>query len=1010
MVTAKDLRARLETGPRRRRWTGRGLRLEELENRCLMAIQLQGVPNWGPQGPAPMNNAQLVVPPANLSSGAIESVAVNPANASNLIAGTANGGVWRTVNANPANPGAITWTPVTDQFGSLSIGSVAFSPLDRTGNTVFAGTGDFSNGFDGGDAIGLLRLTDDGNTWSVLGASALQGHRIKTVLPTAINLGTAAAPRQVILVGTINGTGRSTDASRDPSVLGGALYRSTDNGVTFTQILGGGPVIPNGAVTSLIADPNNAMRVYAGIPGQGVLQSNNGGFTWSLVNTGLTNIAGASDIELAAMNDGGSTVLYAGVSTGDTLNGVFRSPNNGTNWTALAAPPAAFIAGANYAVKFAIAAAPATNNVVYISGQTDSDIYRYNPAGAGSWVQIAGAGALAGTAPHADSRDLVFLNNTTLIETDDGGIDFMANPTNATANAWQSFVGNMGDTEFYSVAYDATNRVLFGGAQDNGSSVQTGPGAQTWVQVGGGDGQLDQVDNTSVGTDTLRYALANTFGAFQRDRFNNANQQLNLTQGLITGATNATPIVITTNNTRGLMNGDTVQISGVVGNAAANGGFRVMNIGPNGFTLVGSAGNGNYLGGGTWQRFGAVTAVDATKTPIEITSAGNRLQTGDQVRIQQTGDANLDGNNYYITRINANTFALNGTAADGTMPAMGFWFKSDVVTLKSGIGAANLSGLNAADQAANGFVSIPYVLNAVNPRQMLIGYNGVYEDAGTTPNAFAGDVIANITGNVAALAGQVSALAYGGRRAGVNYAQVAYVGTTGGRLFFRGEAGAGFTQISGGGAGQLPEGTPIRSLVIDPQDWRRVYVITGSQVWLCDNVTNLGASPFRNITGNLGSLTTQIRSIALFDNTPGVAGDSTPVVGGLGGVFRWLGGTWSRYGTVLPETLVQSVRYVPGTDSLVAGTFGRGAWTLGNVSASVTTPGVLTINGDIDAPGEDDVIDLRRDPNNPVLLDVFVNNNTPTPNFTVEWLTLQTINVNGLGGNDTITIEDCAPG
>jgi hypothetical protein len=64
----------------------------------------------------------------------------------------------------------------------------------------------------------------------------------------------------------------------------------------------------------------------------------------------------------------------------------------------------------------------------------------------------------------------------------------------------------------------------------------------------------------------------------------------------ITGATNATPIVITCNG-HGFSNGDLVIISGVAGNTAANGEFAISNKTTNTFRLVGSTGNGNYSSG-----------------------------------------------------------------------------------------------------------------------------------------------------------------------------------------------------------------------------------------------------------------------------------------------------------------------------------------------------------------------------------------------------------------------------
>lgn len=74
--------------------------------------------------------------------------------------------------------------------------------------------------------------------------------------------------------------------------------------------------------------------------------------------------------------------------------------------------------------------------------------------------------------------------------------------------------------------------------------------------------------------------------------------------GSITGATNATPIVITSNS-HGLSTDDIVTISGVGGNTAANGTFRITVTGATTYTLqtlagANVAGSGAYTSGGTW--------------------------------------------------------------------------------------------------------------------------------------------------------------------------------------------------------------------------------------------------------------------------------------------------------------------------------------------------------------------------------------------------------------------------
>ena len=768
--------------------------LEPLENRLLLSVTLSGIPDWVNQGPTSEVQAGSSVPQNNAVSGALQSIAVNPNNSAQIIVGTANGGVWRTTNADPTNPSAITWTPLTDRLRSLAIGAVAYDPSDASGNTFYAGTGLWSNSFDtGGPAIGLYRTTNAGNTWTLLGndgtgTNILAGHRIKSIA--------ISTDGQTILVGTINGTGigsltRAGDGNtRDYATLGGGLYRSTDGGSTFSLDLGtAGNPLPAGAVPSVVIDPNNAKRVFAAVAGQGVFRSDDGGATWNAFSTGLTGAATSADIELAVQNIGGATTLFAGVSQENeaaktsSFSGVFSANNftGGGNWTALAAGPTGLNPGLFFSEKFQLVADPTNAGVVYIDGEGGTGVFRYNPGGA-SWVQIDAGGA-QGTGPHADSRDLQFLGNNTLLEADDGGIFFLQNPTNATTSNWNSFNGNLGTFEFYSLAFDSTNHVIIGGAQDNAVPYQNAANSTSWTQFLGGDGQFQAVDTTSLGGDVLRYSLNNNFGGFQHLRFTNADVQVTptATGGLVTGATNASPIVITSTN-HGLLNGDFVSMSGVQGNTAANTAtsFGITVVDPNHFSLNGTTGIGTYLGGGNWQRISPITnASGAAGNPVVITTANNhRLNTGDEIFIPPTGSggltgtyAGLNGSSYYVTVTDATHFTLNGTAADGTTAAGGFYQVSHTVMLKSAIGAANRSGLNAADvgftNSINNFSLMPFVLNSVDQRMMLLGFNGLYEDADTNPaNGFAGDVITNITANAPGLGGLVSALAYGGFRAG----------------------------------------------------------------------------------------------------------------------------------------------------------------------------------------------------------------------------------------------------
>jgi len=67
----------------------------------------------------------------------------------------------------------------------------------------------------------------------------------------------------------------------------------------------------------------------------------------------------------------------------------------------------------------------------------------------------------------------------------------------------------------------------------------------------------------------------------------------------VTGATNASPIVITTSANHLFATGDRVIVASVGGNTAANGEFYITKISATTFSLDGSTGNGAYTAGGT---------------------------------------------------------------------------------------------------------------------------------------------------------------------------------------------------------------------------------------------------------------------------------------------------------------------------------------------------------------------------------------------------------------------------
>jgi hypothetical protein len=472
----------------------RRLALEQLEDRTL----LDGtIPTWsGLPGPDLIFDGQaqninnLTPRGTNPVIGAIQAIAPHPTDANIVFVASVNGGIFKAQDAAGDRGGFFFST--TSDYPSLSIGDIAFSPLDT--NVVFAGTAQTSSaGNQGGPQNGLLKTTNASDTltnWTMLGQATFRNQNIVRVRPTSLTTSSG----QVVLVASTNG-----------------VYRSTDGGVNWTLISGTGN-LPNGTPSDLMGDPTNINRYYAAIPStaQGVFRSDDGGVNWFPANLP----SGGNRIRLAV---GAGGVVYA-ATMGSQLSNVFRSTNQGAAWTSMGVPSPTIHPGNQAGSNFSIVADPADPTVVFIGGDRQAspftnacigftgNHFRGVFGGSQTWTSIDCNGARGGgspTSPHADSRAMAFDAAGNLLEADDGGIYKLLTP-NAAADSrrWVSASNSWGGgnpTEFYSIAYDSVNHTYFGGAQDVGplDQLPLTPFRDWRVLSGQGDGGVVAVDNTS---------------------------------------------------------------------------------------------------------------------------------------------------------------------------------------------------------------------------------------------------------------------------------------------------------------------------------------------------------------------------------------------------------------------------------------------------------------------------------------------------------------------------------
>ena len=479
-----------------------------------------GISAWVEQGPGPILKGQTEGLPNNPVSGAAMAIAPDLTHPGIVYVGTVNGGIWRTLNANATNP---SWVQLTDlKLPALSISSLAISPMNP--GVLFAGTGSTSSdAFDGSPGFGVARTTDGGTSWTVLAKSTFSGRRINSVVPTAISSG--GVNGQVVLVSTLFDKG--------------GVYRSTNGGNAFTRVSGGSG-LPDGGVSSLVSDPTNHLRFYAGVPqafgggsAAGVYRSLDGGQTWSAVNVGLSSIATSSRILLSVSRNTG--VVYAMViNSSGVASGVFRSANGGGSWTSMGMPSPSIFPGKQGSIHGAILADPNNRNVVYVAGDRQElpsangcsnfsgNVFRGDASLSFPWQNVVCNGA-QNTSPHADSRAMAFDAFGNVIQANDGGLYVLSNP-NSSGRIWKTLNGNIRPTEFHSVAYDALSHTVIGGAQDTGTPMQNTRNSFTWTEFLQGDGGVVAIDRgASHPGASIRYTSFNSLGNFNRSTWNANN-------------------------------------------------------------------------------------------------------------------------------------------------------------------------------------------------------------------------------------------------------------------------------------------------------------------------------------------------------------------------------------------------------------------------------------------------------------------------------------------------------
>src|SRR5436305_742584 len=231
--------------------------------------------------------------------------------------GSVNGGVWETRDAGR------TWQPIFDGQPAGSIGALAVAPSNT--RVIYAGSGEADMRSDIAQGNGMYKSADGGRTWSRIGLEDSQ--QIGRVL---------VDPRRpdVVFVAAL-GHPYGPNAER-------GVFRSRDGGRSWQKVLGRDD--DTGAI-DLAFEPGRPEVIYAALwqtrrtpwhiyppsngPGSGLYKSTDGGDHWTqILGHGLPANPGRIGLAVAPSQP---QRVYAMVDAAE--GGFYRSDDGGANWT-----------------------------------------------------------------------------------------------------------------------------------------------------------------------------------------------------------------------------------------------------------------------------------------------------------------------------------------------------------------------------------------------------------------------------------------------------------------------------------------------------------------------------------------------------------------------------------------------------------------------------------------------------------------------------------------------------
>lgn len=251
-----------------------------------------------------------------VTSGRVGDLIVNPNNKSQWYVAAANGGVWKTDNA------GTTFYPIFDGQGSFSIGCLKMDPNNE--HTIWVGSGENNNQRSVGYGDGIYKSEDGGKSWKNMG------------LKNSEHIGMIAIDPQNSNVVYVAAYGPLWSAGGDRGI-----YKTTDGGTTWSRVLF---VSENTGFNEVHIDPKHPNILYAsahqrrrhewtylgGGPESAIYKSTDNGTTWSKLENGLPKgDIGRIGLAVSPVN---TDYIYAIIEAGDDSKGVYLSTNRGASW------------------------------------------------------------------------------------------------------------------------------------------------------------------------------------------------------------------------------------------------------------------------------------------------------------------------------------------------------------------------------------------------------------------------------------------------------------------------------------------------------------------------------------------------------------------------------------------------------------------------------------------------------------------------------------------------------